>query len=371
MRLTKVLLLSLLSLASLARSLRIYVYDDLPEEFAQPLSHHAQTMMHKWFRETEYRTMNGHEADYYYIPHASYAPEGTKQVDRMFQWINSHHPYWEAATLRGHANHIMAFPHDHGPWDGFIDRPDQCPDRGSDDFAKRRHYLPTSPERIVMFLTSYGAINHEGCRPLAFFQRHKDIVVPPYPPRREWGDINRHIKHRSPHRPIHVYFSGASFEQPSPQSDSTCRSHLFTIFSTDEPNLLVNTNLHERVDNEAMMLKSKFCFDPNGFSNGWNQRSIPAIAFGCIPVVTKACSNPFSLMYEEHTAVNWTAFSVIAETPKEFEVLPRTLKATDLKAQEQLMDAGSRVHNRFLFDGPGTALETLFEILERRLTSKS
>lgn len=129
------------------------------------------------------------------------------------------------------------------------------------------------------------------------------------------------------------------------------------------------------------MRKSVFCFVPLGHDAGDPDRYVPALLFGCVPVMLTSSVRdgkrvPLALPYEEHPAVDWAAFAVLldlADIPRLHTILAAVTPA-ELRRKRH---AAGRVWRRFLWtrmygsylgeDGEDDAFESFATVLRWRL----
>jgi len=108
------------------------------------------------------------------------------------------------------------------------------------------------------------------------------------------------------------------------------------------------------------MSDSEFCFSPLGQSEGDTDRYIPAIMFGCIPVMltdtrygpaTRRGAAPETLMampMEEHPELDWSRFSVQVSL-YDLSRLPLILSAISPKKRLEMRKAMAAIWPRFLW----------------------
>lgn len=145
-------------------------------------------------------------------------------------------------------------------------------------------------------------------------------------------------------------------------------------FVNNEP-VVINTTFAEDMSN------STFCYCPLGHDAGDTDRYIPAILFGCIPVMLTTSVKhgrpvPMAMPFEEHPDIDWSSFSV--QVPlEELATLHETLAALTHSDLRRMRHAMSRVWRRFLWtgiygsylgeSGAEDAFETLMGVLRWRL----
>jgi hypothetical protein len=142
-----------------------------------------------------------------------------------------------------------------------------------------------------------------------------------------------------------------------------------------------NTQLQLNATFAEEMSNATFCYSPLGHDAGDTDRYIPAIMFGCIPVMLTSSAKggqriPMALPLEEHPAIDWASFSVLVDMedlPQLHDILGR-ITHSDVRRMRHAM---ARVWHRFLWttiygsylgeDTSEDAFETLMGVLRWRL----
>jgi hypothetical protein len=364
----------------------IYVYD-LPESMREPCLWPLTCKLHTAAAASPHRTLNGDEADYYWIPHKMPVANET-ELRAILRVVVEEHPWFNATVGEGRrARHIMSFSCDHGPSPCTWEAP-PCDDaRGLAEWPAPVN--PASPERRLMFLSLNGVRDGAdaggGCC-LGCFQRGRDIVVPPLTPGRDWDpERTRAVKlspwlasgeeeqafleaqtprDGAPRRDVLLWFAGAVAREAQPATDRTGRAAAFSAFGGPDarddarPALrleLLDTLAAPRGDKsttvEDWAPRALFCLDPMGTHGGWAARVVPLLYHGCVPLNTRPAD--VALIFEEHPAVDWHLFSVAAPAPlgPQFNATLRaTLAAARTPAElKQRRAAGRLVYTRLLW----------------------
>ena len=211
-----------------------------------------------------------------------------------------------------------------------------------------------------------------------------------------WGPAGRAraaaadaVAHRtgSDARPVTLFYGGKIHTQRG-MEDPSGRAQLwmhhrdrpgFRILSSWDAVRLqpipINTTFAEEMPNAT------FCYSPLGHDSGDSDRYIPAILFGCIPVMLASSNRggtrvPLSQSMDEHPDIDWRSFSVLLEMediPRLHEILARITHAEVRRMRHAL----SRVWHRFLWtyifgsylgeDGGDDAFESMMGVLRWRL----
>ena len=131
---------------------------------------------------------------------------------------------------------------------------------------------------------------------------------------------------------------------------------------------------------DVEMSDAEFCYSPLGQFEGDTDRYVPAILFGCIPVMLTATRYgggvvPMALPMEEHPQLTWADFAVLVSTD-ELGQLPAILARVSARERMRMRHALARVWRRFLWtrvygsylgeDAREDAFESLMDVLHAR-----
>jgi hypothetical protein len=322
---------------------------DLPVAMREPCLWPLTCRLHAAVASSPHRTLNGDEADYFWIPHKMPVDNET-ELRAILRVVVEDHPWFNASIGKGkQARHIMSFSCDHGPSPCTWESP-PCDDaRGLAAWPAALN--PASGERRLLFLSLNGVRDGfdagGGCC-LGCFQRGRDIVVPPLTPGRDWdpnkaraaklspwlasGEEEQAFLEKqtprdgAPRRDVLLWFAGALARDVAPVTDRTGRAAVFAAYgglsARDDarPSLrieLLDTLSAPRGDKstsfEDWAPRSVFCLDPMGTHGGWAARVVPLLYYGCIPINTRPAD--VALIFDEHPAVDWALFSVAVPAP--------------------------------------------------------
>eukprot|EP00899_Mesostigma_viride_P000472 jgi/Mesvir1/10425/Mv12689-RA.1 len=412
---------------------RIYFYD-LGERFSQPCSWDFQCKyLVPQLRASPYATQDPDEADYFWLPHP--IPLEPDIIDDMLHTVQHNWPYWnrsmEAVGERG-ARHIMVLPCEAGPGSCSFSNQQRWLGGMPPEFS------PLSTTRGLIFLMLNGMMdgpkpgvptNRESCR--VCFQRGKDIMLPtphhhvcgplcgykldvlrsmsPWNealstgPPQPWWQIDdaqpsmARLLSADPHPraqrassplvanpgtlPVRgetlLFFGGSIHPKAADRSRTALLAH-----HTNTSGFLVHNSHHEhgskaRLEYAREMLRATFCYVPLGKFGGDPDRYLPAILFGCIPVMAGSRQDaPMVEPLEEHPALDWRKFSVHV-TVEEIPQLESILRSYTPRQLDAMRSELARVWPRFLYtslhgsylgeDGSRDAVDALMAILRRRL----
>ena len=400
-----------------AHRLRPLIYGyDLPLHMREPCLWPLTCKLHAAAASSPHRTLDGDEADYFWIPHKMPVDNET-ELRAILRIVVEEHPWFNASAT---ARHIMVFSCDHGPspctWET------QPCDNEQGLAAWPAAVNPASRERRLMFLSLNGVRDGAdaggGCC-LGCFQRGRDIVVPPFTPGRDWdpdrsratklspwlasGEEEQAFVERgtprdgAPRRDVLLWFAGALAAGLNPETDRSGRAAVFAAFGSPDarddarPPLkleVLDTLRAPRGDKsttfEDWAPRSLFCLDAMGTHGGWAARVVALLYYGCVPLNTRPAD--VALIFDEHPAVDWALFSVAAPSPlgpDYNDTLRAALAAARAPAELKQRRAAARlVFTRFLWSSlsPGgdvageptggherDAWQTLLEILATRL----
>ena len=195
-----------------------------------------------------------------------------------------------------------------------------------------------------------------------------------------------------------VMFYGGNIHVSNGERDNSGRAQMWmhhgnrsgwVIHNTFVQNTDVASPLRQKISFAEQMSDSMFCYSPLGQFGGDTDRYIPAMLFGCIPVMLASLSPnsgraggrhvPMALPLEEHPAVGgWTDFAILVDMD-DLGSLHHRLAALSAADIRRLRAGLARVWRRFLWtglygsylgEGPDQdAFETLVGVFRQRLLS--
>lgn len=306
-------------------AVKIYVYQMPPQFDVEAQDRGCFTaLMTQRVNRSSYRTLNGSEADYYFIPGGSlYRTQAA--ILQMFEYIRQTFPWWNQTRDAGQARHIMVMASDDGAGEAF-DRPLGMNTGVPPDVN------PLSPNRTVLYMSwngmqdglKAGMVECSTC-----FQPGKDIMMPTaenicgplcgynrtvLKSRAVWGK-NDSLIQAELHRPRkHLLFYGGMINHPK-ADDFTGRGGIYAHYVNHSDYLIVRRGEHAPVNFVDAMLDATFCLSPMGQNGGDTDRYIPSILFGCIPVMLNS-SHPYvgvphALPLEE--VLPWHKFATVID----------------------------------------------------------
>ncbi|GAX85342.1 hypothetical protein CEUSTIGMA_g12759.t1 [Chlamydomonas eustigma] len=332
----------------------------------------VDTLLHELLLQSEHRTFDPEEADFFYVPQYSacmiYPIHGwadypwfpvpgagirvmhaSHMILETKRWIQQNFPYW---TRRGGRDHIWLFTHDEGAcwvpnevtpsiwlthWGRMGVNHTSNTAFGGDDY-NQEHFSSRMPEGWHKYFKGH-----------ACYEPSKDLVIPSFKSPRHY--------HQSPlngvaakERDILLFFKGDAGENRKPNYSRGVRQRLHKLSKEldwkNKYNVLIGSR-EIQGDYSDLLSRSKFCLVAPG--DGWSARAEDAILHGCIPVVIM---DGVHVVYE--SILDWSSFSVRipeADLDKTVDIL----LAVPEKRVKSLQAHLARVWHRFRYLG-GPAL---------------
>jgi len=388
---------------------RIYTYPIPGHIAPPPTHWRNVRALKLWLERSRFHEDNPFCADYFHISthpnnrDAEHARSvGDQNMVRLMDYIRMTWPFWNQSVRTGRARHFMVLPCDHGPGDCAYSRP-LTPNKYSPVRPMRLRQWgavghetiadtwgdawetinPASPNRLLIYLLYNGWADqlrnsHGSC--LNCFQYGLDIRMPT-PEGHECGiACGLHMQHvlnttgvvRSyllPSELQRVLLSRAASRSPAvnstaPRAPSRClfswggavrgrsnpaRNELLKLRGS--PGMcIVNTEdaqmVKERPPNipEAMM-ESRFCYSPRGWDQGDSDRYLPAVVYGCVPVMSDRLE---AMPLEELPDLSWNE-TVVAIEREELHNLHHLLQAVSPIAEQRMLANGAQAIQRMLY----------------------
>jgi len=335
-------------------------------------SYNLETGLHEYFLQSEHRTLDPEEADFFYIPvypscnaHPVYgyndfpwfhggpgvnrAQSATNMWIEAWSWIRSHYPYWDR---HGGADHIVLATHDEGScfipevlrpaillshW-GYTGFNNLSFTAYNDDiFTKEYINAVYQPEGHLSKLGNYPCYNAS-----------KDLVVPLMWPLEKYHasplfgypSRNRTIFgfHKGRIQPNHLRYSRGTRQKVAVVSKEENWWGKYRIyFGEGNPPDMKDVSYSE------LLASSTFCLVFMG--DGWSARFDDAVVHGCIPVI---------LMDDIHVSfesiIDISLFS-LRITFNDIERIPELLLAVPNVEIEEKQLAIAKVWRRFFYSG--------------------
>ncbi|KAL4428361.1 hypothetical protein ABPG75_002450 [Micractinium tetrahymenae] len=332
----------------------------------------AETGLHEALLQSEHRTLNPEEADYFYIPIYSscylYPIHGfndspyfhggrtgirvhntINMLIEMHAWLRSHHPWWDR---NGGRDHIILQTHDEGScWLPAVLRP----------AVLLTHWGRTDIGHASN--TGYGADNYtyeashpvwspEGCckeklGDYPCFNPEKDLVIPPMASPMKYSHsplFGNPAKERS----ILGFFKGRT-QQNNPMYSRGIRQKLENLCRDQDWWGKHRITLGEGMPEDLHMgysealASSKFCFVLPG--DGWSARLEDAVLHGCVPVIIQ---DGVQLAFE--SVLDFESFA-IRIPQKDMHNVPRILEAVPEDRIVEMQQALGKVWRRWIYTG--------------------
>ena len=371
-------------------------------EFNDNYAYTIETAMHEWMLNSPHRTLDGANADFYYVPsylactilpvfdwvgpgpYSMGYPMRPVTAMRMaydaLQQVRTRWPYFNTSIeerqkkrdegIEAHAlpNHIFLFPHDEGAcwapkvlYDNAIilthwGRMDKEPHSSSRYVPDNWEHDWRIDERAPngqrwSFPKNGGSRSMIGKHPC--YDPLKDIVIPVFASHQKWmsspwlwrGGKDREERRNARSlavnapRPNLAYFSGnLALNEPTKYARGI-RHRLHKAFSTTKGwKLIGKAGGRYSLD----LSQSDFCLVPPG-GDGWSSRTDDAVRHGCIPVIIM---DNVHMPFE--TSLNYSAFSIrIPE--RDVEQLDTILRSIDASTKRRMREAMRRLWVRFVY----------------------
>ncbi|KAG1664527.1 hypothetical protein FOA52_012994 [Chlamydomonas sp. UWO 241] len=338
----------------------------------------ADHAIHELLLQSEHRTFDPEEADFFYVPQYSncmmfplhgwadfpwFAPPGMglrvpHAVFLMLQakaWIAEHHPYWNRTQGR---DHIWLTTHDEGAcwapneiinsiflthWGRL-----ELNHTSNTAFASDNYNLDEKSKRLPDGWTHL--IKGHAC-----YDPDKDLVVPSFKSPQHYGRSS--LVGRSPELRHHLlFFRGDVGKKREARYSRGVRQRLYNLWKSEgwqkKYNVTVAGN-DDGVDGpySEWLSRSKYCLVVPG--DGWSARAEDAILHGCVPVVIMD-----GVHQSFQSVLDWPSFSV--QIPEaDAERIVDILLAIPERKLRSLQAHLSRVWHRFRYVA-GPALANLY-----------
>ncbi|KAG2498002.1 hypothetical protein HYH03_004261 [Edaphochlamys debaryana] len=343
------------------RGVKVYVYELPPVTnswvYIRRIDRPLVPILMQRFLSSGVRTVNGDEADYYFIPFVQRSRSHThKNLAATIAYIRKHWPWWDRHG-GGHKHLLVA----------------------TNDLGRRALVSEVlALTENVTFLTHWGL--HRNHTVTGWHESHrpgKDIVMPPVINPDEpivYSPLHSGLKKEKP-RVGQLFFAGRICGDGEAPVNGSCGSSRHDYSAGTRQRVAkhhwnrtgFNISTHTTAYTHGLQTH-KFCLAPTG--GGYGKRSVLALIMGCVPVtVTDHVYQPFQ------PEINWSDFSVHvpeADIPRMHDILA-AINFTDYI----YLQAGARCAAQHLYysttfgevmgeDGRFDAFETLMEILRMR-----
>ncbi|KAL4438037.1 hypothetical protein ABPG77_004258 [Micractinium sp. CCAP 211/92] len=345
--------------------------EDNSTYFGDPWVYAAETGLHEALLQSEHRTLDPEEADYFYIPVYSscylwplhgdndfpffhsfqHTPRVHGTINMLIEvhaWIRSHLPYWDR---NGGRDHIILQTHDEGScWLPAVLRPAILLAHWGRMDAHHISNTGYSPDNytyevqhpVYMPEGSKGKLGDFPC-----YDPSKDLIIPPmaspmkYPRSPLLGAPSRN-------RTILGFFKGRT-QQNNPPYSRGIRQKLENLCRDNDwwgkHRIHLGDNMPEGLDlgYSDALASSTFCFALPG--DGWSARLEDSIQHGCIPVIIQ---DNVHLAFE--SILDFPAFSL--RIPQaDMERVPDFLLAVPPARVAELQRGLAKVWRRFAYSG--------------------
>ena len=387
---------------------RVHVYN-IPHTYAPaPTVWRNVRALKYWIERSHYHEANPYCADYFLIPMHPMNRDGRREVGdlrmlRLIDYIRFTWPFWNATIRAGKARHFMMLPCDHGPGDCAFSRP-ILPNKyvpggkphalhlydGLDELRQWGYNWetinPASPARFLFFLVYNGwadQLRTQVGNCLSCFQAGLDIRMPT-PEGHECGPacglhylwnasgghsffVDSHLQRilldraarRSPvispavARPAprcNFSWAGAVRGGNNPARVSLLKlqgiAGMCVTNTIDKSKVNGNDRTALRAPSiPEAMIHSRFCYAPRGWDQGDSDRYLPAIMYGCIPIMSDKLEG---MPLEELPEMAWNA-STLAVEHQSVPALPRLLASMPAAREAALRAAGRQMVERLLY----------------------
>ncbi|KAH9607624.1 hypothetical protein KSS87_014134 [Heliosperma pusillum] len=340
--------------------LKVYVYE-LPRKYNidwlknERCSKHlfaSEVAIHKALLESDVRTFDPNEANYYFVPVYVSCNFSTINgfpaighartlISSAIELISSAFPYWN--RTRG-SDHVFVASHDFGAC--FHTLEDVAVSDGIPNILKKSIILQT-----------FGVKYKHPC------QEVNHVVIPPYIPQESIQSTLKKWPLNGP-RDIFAFFRGKMELNPKNVScrfySKAVRTQIWRKYNNN-PRFYLKRNRYAGYQSE--IARSIFCLCPLGWAP-WSPRLVESVALGCIPVII---ADGIQLPYEE--VIPWAEISlVVAENDivNLGKILEHVARTNLTSIQRNLWDPSLR--RALLFHGRvqvGDATWNLLRTLER------
>ncbi|GAX72619.1 hypothetical protein CEUSTIGMA_g75.t1 [Chlamydomonas eustigma] len=312
-------------------SVKLFIYQLPPhlEISAISHSHYGDSFTHR-LKDSEFYEKDPRKADYFWIPSGGHV-HNTSALLALLAYIKEQHPWWNETAARGEARHILATTFDGGAGESFR--------RGVSDLrnAKQRLELssdPASSSRNLIFLTFNGlqdgaVIGQPEC--LSCFQPGKDIMIPaPWSCGPLCGQQQNEVQYLQQMSPWwqptdrfqaslsktrqRLMFFGGHVAKWTPQ-DPSGRGAAAILYANDTDFLFTRLGTSNFTET---LLSTNFCYSPQGTFQGYPDRYISSIIFGCIPIMLNLTTSeqgpwqvPLAFPFEE--VLPWHEFATVID----------------------------------------------------------
>jgi len=377
---------------------RIYVYDSkqMPPWLQKTPAWRNTAALVDWIKTSPYLEANGNCADYFMVPsypdHDGTPFHGDAFVGRLFEHIRTRWPYWNRTVQAREARHFWMLPCDHGPGDCAYSRP-TTPHKysfGSDAFragtARARadsSYLtstwgsdwefvnPASSARLLFFLTYNGWTDglrnptgfcrncfqpgldirlptpesHE-CGPLCGLHHGPDgkylsymlqrelLAAAAVVGRRTGGTRRASSRLERGKRNCTIFWAGAIRGRNNPDRNTIVDQ------VSGAPGACVRNTLTSKgnVPIPQAMKDAHYCYSPRGWDQGDSDRYLPALLYGCVPIMSDRLE---ALPYQELPEMRWNETTLYVDTPHVAQ-LPALLANIPPEAEARMVQRAAR-----------------------------
>ncbi|KAL6758481.1 exostosin-like glycosyltransferase [Haematococcus lacustris] len=321
-----------------------------------------EPLLHELMLQSEHRTFDPEEADYFYMPIYSscfiypihcwadgpwwHSPSGPRvmHVANMLlearDWVRSHFPWW---NRRGGRDHIFLMTHDEGA----------C-------------YAPIEIFNSSIFLTHWGRLDLHHRSNTAFTpDNYTQEYVYSNQPNGWLKTIQGHPCY-DPVKASAAAIRGDMGKHRLPWYSRGIRQRLYALAQQQqwaakhaifigEPNDIPG-------DYSQLLAQSRFCLVAPG--DGWSSRAEDAVLHGCIPLVVM---DQVHVVFEP--LLDWAAFSVrVAED--QLDKLPQILAGISLQQQATMRRALRQVWHRFAWTRHPLLQQDVHKLLQAGLAQQ-
>jgi hypothetical protein len=335
-------------------------------------AYNLETGLHEYLLQSEHRTLDPEEADFFYIPvypscnahpvlgfsdfpwfhggpGANRAHSATNMWIEAWSWIQSHYPYWDR---HGGADHIVLATHDEGSchipevlrpailltnW-GYTGYNNVSFTAYADDVFTKEYIHPVyQPEGHLSKLGSYPCYNSS-----------KDLVVPSMWPVQKYhasplfGSPNRNRTifgfHKGRILPDLLTYSRGTRQKTANVSKAEDWWGKYRIYYGEG-----NPPGMKDISYSELLASSTFCLDFMG--DGWSARFDDAVVHGCIPVII---IDDVHVGFESIIDVSLFALRIKFE---DIERIPEILLAVEIEEIEKKQLAIRKVWRRYFYSG--------------------
>ncbi len=302
----------------------------------------AEYSLHMYLLQSEQRTMNPKEADFFYVPaysccflinnHPNNLTKTAIFHKKVYNYIRNTYPYFNLSQGR---DHVWSFTQGFGA----------------------RLFGDWKLINNGIFLV------HNGQFTLDEFTAHKDITIPPDLTGYKFQPIYQLPENDWPKRKWLAHFGGTVLpinltDERGSHYSKGVRQYLKEHYSADKDFRITGTRIDSYFED---MMSSRFCLCPEGW-HAWNPRPYQAVLLGCIPVLL---SDEIELAFEE--ILDYDRFMVRVE-PSHVSNIKNILQGIPeykVKAMESEM---KRIWRLFSYGKDGLALPMILKMLARRKT---